>query len=92
MESPLTSLRVSLSVILTWTASLIIVKNSHSLLPHTHILLILLKEETENRLYLESRTPSWVGLWTLSSMPSIYGNDISTGKPGPRRKSPRART
>ena len=21
--------------------------------------------------------------WTLSYMPSIYGNDISTGKPGP---------
>ena len=36
----------------------------------------------QNRLHLESRTPSWAGLWTLSSMPSIYGNDISTGKPG----------
>ena len=37
----------------------------------------------QNRLYLESRTPSWAELWTLSYMPSIYGNDISTGKPGP---------
>ena len=37
----------------------------------------------ENRLHLESRTPSWAGLWTLSSMPSIYGNNIPTGKPGP---------
>ena len=36
---------------------------------------------TQNRLHLESRTPSWAGLWTLSYMPSIYGNDIPTGKP-----------
>ena len=28
-----------------------------------------------------SRTPSWVGLWTLGYMPSIYGNGIQTGKP-----------
>jgi len=28
-----------------------------------------------------SRTPSWAGLWTLSFMPSIYGNNIQTGKP-----------
>ena len=37
----------------------------------------------QNRLHLESRTLSWPGLWTLSCMPSIYGNDIPTGKPGP---------
>ena len=37
----------------------------------------------QNRLRIESRTPSWAGLWTLSSMPSIYGNNIPTGKPGP---------
>ena len=37
----------------------------------------------QNRLHLKSRTPSWAGLWTLSSMPSIYGNDIPTGKPSP---------
>ena len=37
----------------------------------------------QNRLHLESRTPSWAGLWTLSYMPNIYGNDIPTGKPGP---------
>ena len=37
----------------------------------------------QNRLHLESRTPSWAGLGTLSYMPSICGNDISTGKPGP---------
>ena len=37
----------------------------------------------QNRLHLESRTPSWAGLWTLSYVPSIYGNNISTGKPGP---------
>ena len=37
----------------------------------------------QNRLRIESRTPSWDGLWTLSSMPSIYGNNIPTGKPGP---------
>ena len=36
----------------------------------------------QNKLHLESRTPSWARLWTLSSMPSIYGNDIPTGKPG----------
>ena len=35
----------------------------------------------QNRLHLESRTPSWAGLWTLSYMPSIYGNDMPTGKP-----------
>ena len=35
----------------------------------------------QNRLHLESRTPSWAGLWTLSYMPCIYGNDILTGKP-----------
>ena len=37
----------------------------------------------QNGLLLESRTPSWAGLWTLSYMPSIYGNDIPTGKPDP---------
>ena len=42
----------------------------------------------QNRLHLESRTPSWAGLWTLSSMPSIYGNDIPTGKPGPQMEEP----
>ena len=29
----------------------------------------MLKEERE-------QAPSWAGLWTLSYMPSIYGNDI----------------
>ena len=33
---------------------------------------------------IESRTPSWTGLWTLSYMPSIYGNNIPTGKPDPQ--------
>ena len=37
----------------------------------------------QNRLHLESSTPSWAGLWTLSYTPNIYGNDIPTGKPGP---------
>ena len=38
----------------------------------------------QNGLHLESRIPSWAGLWTLSYMPSIYGNDIiPTGKAGP---------
>ena len=37
----------------------------------------------QNRLHLESRTPPWAGLWILSYMPSIYGNDIPTGKPDP---------
>ena len=40
-------------------------------------------ENRQNRLHLESRTLSWAGLWTLSYMSSIYGNDIQTGKPGP---------
>ena len=35
------------------------------------------------RLHLESSTPSWAGLWTLSYMPSIYGNNIPTGKSDP---------
>ena len=42
----------------------------------------------QNRLHLKSRTPSWARLWTLSYMPSIYGNDISTGKPDPRMEEP----
>ena len=42
----------------------------------------------QNRLCLESRTPSWAGLWTLSSMPNFYANDIPTGKPGPRKEEP----
>ena len=37
----------------------------------------------QDRLHLENRTPSWAGLWTLSYMPSSYGNDIATGKPDP---------
>ena len=32
----------------------------------------------QNRLYLESRTPSWAGLWALSSMPTVFGNNITT--------------
>ena len=35
----------------------------------------------QNRLHLESRAPSWARPWTLSYMPSIYGNNIPTGKP-----------
>ena len=42
----------------------------------------------QNRLHLESRTPSWAGLWALSSIPSVYGNDISTGKPGLGGRAP----
>ena len=38
----------------------------------------------QNRLYLESRTPCWARPWTLSYMPSIYGNNTQTRKPGPR--------
>ena len=37
----------------------------------------------QNRLHLESTTPSWARLWTLSYMPSIYENNTPTGKPGP---------
>ena len=44
----------------------------------------------QNRLHLESRTPSWAGLWTLSYMPSIYGNDTPAGKPGHPRPDGRA--
>ena len=42
----------------------------------------------QNRLHLDSRTPSWAGLWTLSYMPSIYGHNIPTEKPGPRMEEP----
>ena len=42
----------------------------------------------QNRLCLESRSPSWAGLWTLSYRPSIYGNDIPTGKPGSQKEKP----
>uniref|UniRef100_A0A4W2EMM7 RNA-directed DNA polymerase n=1 Tax=Bos indicus x Bos taurus TaxID=30522 RepID=A0A4W2EMM7_BOBOX len=37
----------------------------------------------QNRLHLKSRTPCWTRLWTLSYMPSTYGNDTATGKPDP---------
>ena len=40
----------------------------------------------QKMLCLESRTPSWDILWTLSYMPSVYGNYISTGKPDPPDK------
>ena len=47
----------------------------------------------QNRLHLESITPSWARLWALSYMPSIYGNTMSTGKLDPPGwKSPRTRT
>ena len=42
----------------------------------------------QNSLYLESRTQSWTELWTWSSMPRIYANDIPTGKPGPQKEAP----
>ena len=42
----------------------------------------------QDRLHLESRTPSWARLWSLSYMPSIYGHDIPTGKPGPWKEEP----
>ena len=49
--------------------------------------------ERQNRLHLESRTPSWAVLWTLSDIPSIYGNDKPSWKTRPpRRKRPRAHT
>ena len=49
---------------------------------------ICILSRKQNRLYLKSRTPSWDGLWTLSYMPSIYGNHIPTGKPGPWKEEP----
>ena len=39
--------------------------------------------DRQNRLHLESRTPSWATLWALSYVPSIYGNDVPSGKPDP---------
>ena len=42
----------------------------------------------QNGLHLESRTPSWAGLWTWKYMPSIYGNDIPARKPGPQKEEP----
>ena len=44
----------------------------------------------QNRLYLESRTPSWARLWTLSYVPTIYGNTDQLENQAPGRKSPRA--
>ena len=46
----------------------------------------------QNRLHLESRTPSWAGPWTLSYMPSIYGSSTPKENQTPRWKSPRAPT
>ena len=42
----------------------------------------------QNRLHLDSRTPSWAGLWTLSYVPRIYGNNIPTGEPDPGMEEP----
>ena len=42
----------------------------------------------QNRLHPESCTPARGRLYTVSSVPSIYGNDIPTGKPGPRMEEP----
>ena len=46
----------------------------------------------QNRLHLESRTPSWAGPWTLSYTPSIYGSSTPKENQTPRWKSPRAPT
>ena len=42
----------------------------------------------QTRLRLDSRTPSPAGLWTLSYMTSIYGNDIPTRKPSLEGRAP----
>ena len=42
----------------------------------TVVVKAMVKEATE-------QAPSWAGLWTLSSTPSIYGSNIPTGKPDP---------
>ena len=44
----------------------------------------------QNRFHLESRTPSWARLWTLSYMPSIYGNSMPNGKLDPWKEEPQA--
>ena len=46
----------------------------------------------QNSLPLEIRTLSWAGLWTLSYMPSMNGNNIPVENQTPGGKSPRART
>ena len=66
---------------------------SYSISPHSPGWLTDLHNHLEggdrqNSLHLESRTPSWAELWTLSYMPSIYGNDIPNGKPGPQKEEP----
>ena len=53
---------------------------------HTTIYYSVEGGNRQNGLYLESRTSSWAKLWTLNDMPSIYGNVIPTGKPGPRKE------
>ena len=47
-----------------------------------------MKEETDRTGSIESRTPSWAGLWTLSYMLSIYGNDIPMENQTPWIKEP----
>ena len=85
LRASLLSLSLSLSISLSLTHT------------HTPMLLNVGLEETLainyywwswrrkqiDRLHLESKTSSCAGLWTLSYMPSIYGNNIPTGKPGP---------
>ena len=58
---------------------------SISVLLLTYLLVLFYTEggNRQNRPCLESRTPTWAGPWILSYMPSIYGNDIPTGKPDP---------
>jgi len=56
------------------------------------LLLIVISDieggNSQNRLHLESKTPSWAGMWSLSYMPSIYGNDMPTGKSDPPVEEP----
>jgi len=45
----------------------------------------------QNRLHLEIRSPSWAGLWALSYMSRIYGNDTPTRNQTPPPTCPDGR-
>ena len=71
-------------------------KRQHTKKKKTLIELYLMTSEREDKLLLKQgqdtiwrrkqteQAPSWARLWTLNYIPSIYGNNIPTGKADPQ--------
>ena len=62
------------------------------MVPCVILLLIVISDieegNSQKMLRLESKTPSWARLSSLSYMPSICGNDMPTGKSEPAKEEP----